>query len=68
MKFLRTPCISAVSNLLAGRFDPAKLAMARALELDPNLRVSNLRDLVPFRREKDFAKWAGALRRAGLPD
>src|SRR5437763_4529398 len=39
-KFVLGMCISAVSNLLAGRLDHAKLAMPRAPELDPNLRVS----------------------------
>jgi TolB-like protein/tetratricopeptide (TPR) repeat protein len=60
--------LSAASDVLAGRLDPAKLTMTRALELDPDLRVSNLRDLVPFRREKDFAAFAKALHEAGLPN
>lgn len=66
--FLLAICISAASNALAGRLEPAQRAMARALECDPNLRASNLRDLAPFRREEDFATFAKALREAGLPE
>jgi hypothetical protein len=41
--------------------------MARMRELDPAF-ISNLRDLLPLRRKEDFAKWAEALRKAGLPE
>jgi TolB-like protein len=66
--FLLALCISVASDVLAGRLDSAKLGMARALERDPDLRASNLRDLVPFRRPNDFATFANALREAGLPE
>src|SRR5438045_8465609 len=46
-KFVLGMCISSVSNLLAARYDHAELAIARALELDPKLRVSILRHLAP---------------------
>jgi hypothetical protein len=42
--------------------------MSRALECDPNLHASNLRDLAPFRRAEDFATFAKGLREAGLPE
>jgi TolB-like protein/Flp pilus assembly protein TadD len=64
--FLLTICTSAASNALAGRLEPARKAMARALELNPDLRASNLRDLAPFRRAEDFATFAKGLRKAGL--
>jgi TolB-like protein len=66
--FPLTLCISAASNALAGQLEPAQKAMARALELNPDLRASNLKDLAPFRREEDLAKFAEGLCRAGLPD
>ena len=65
--FLLTICISAASNALAGRLEPAQKAMARALELNPDLRASNLGDLSPFRRAEDLATFAKGLREAGLP-
>jgi TolB-like protein len=61
-------CISAASNALAGRLEPAQKAMARVLECAPDLRASNLRDLAPFRRAEDFATFAKGLRKAGLPE
>src|SRR5229473_662353 len=66
--FLLAICISAASNALAGRLEPAQKAMARALECNPDLRASNLRDLAPFRREQDLAMFAKGLRKAGLPE
>ena len=66
--FLLAICISAASNALAGRLEPAQIDMARALECNPDLRASNLRDLAPFRREQDLATFAKGLRNAGLPE
>jgi hypothetical protein len=42
--------------------------MQRLSQLDPGLRVSNLKDWVPIRRPEDFAKWSDGLRKAGLPE
>jgi tetratricopeptide (TPR) repeat protein len=66
--FLLAICISATSNALAGRLEPAQKAMTRALECYPNLRVSNLRDLALFLRAEDLATFAKGLRKAGLPE
>jgi TolB-like protein len=66
--FLLVICISAASNALAGRLQPAQKAMARALECNPDLRASNLEDLAPFRRAEDLALFAKGLREAGLPE
>jgi tetratricopeptide (TPR) repeat protein len=66
--FLHSICISAASNAFAGRLEPARRDVARALELKPNLRASNLGDLAPFRRTEDLAAFAEGLRKAGLPE
>jgi TolB-like protein/tetratricopeptide (TPR) repeat protein len=66
--FLLAIGISAASNALAGRIEPAQRGIARALECDPDLRASNLRDLAPFRRAEDLAIFAKGLRHAGLPE
>jgi len=66
--FLLAICISAASNAFAGNLERARRYMARALECDPELRGSSLNDLAPFRRSEDFARFARALRSAGLPD
>ncbi|HKA81804.1 MAG TPA: hypothetical protein VKD43_17320, partial [Xanthobacteraceae bacterium] len=66
---LATLRVAAVSNALAGRLEDARKAVARALELDPDMRLSNLKDRIgTFRRPEDFAKYADALRKAGLPE
>jgi tetratricopeptide (TPR) repeat protein len=66
--FLLAVCISAASNALGGRREEAGNAISRVLEADPDLRLSNLQRLVPFRRPEDFALLADGLRKAGLPD
>jgi TolB-like protein len=66
---LATLRVSAVSNAYAGRIEEAQKAVARALELDPEMRISNIKDRVgAFRRPEDYAKYAEGLRMAGLPE
>jgi TolB-like protein len=60
--------MAAGSHALAGRLDQAHKAMARLREIDPTLRVSRLRHLVPFRRPEDLAIYEEGLRKAGLPE
>jgi tetratricopeptide (TPR) repeat protein len=66
--FLLTICMSAASNALAGRLQPAQKGIAQALECNPDLRAFNLKDLAPFRRAEDLAMFAKGLRQAGLPE
>ncbi|WP_447803111.1 winged helix-turn-helix domain-containing tetratricopeptide repeat protein [Pseudomonas serbica] len=65
---LPTAALMAASHALSGRMDKAHLAMQRLHELDPTLRVSNLRDWLPIHRPEDFARFAEGLRLAGLPE
>ena len=60
--------MAAASHALAGRLAEAQKAMARMRQIDPELRGSNLTDLVPFRGPEDFARYAEGLQRAGLPE
>ncbi len=66
--FLPATRFAAASNALAGRIDAAIAAMERLRRLDPDLRVSNLHKLLPYRRREDAEKWAMAMRLAGLPE
>jgi TolB-like protein/class 3 adenylate cyclase len=66
--FLPAVRIAAASNALAGRLMEAHKLMAHLREADPSLRISDLKNLNPFRRPEDFARWAGGLRKAGLPE
>jgi len=60
--------LAAASHALAGRADKARQAMQRVRELDPSLRVSNLRDWLPIHRPEHLAQLAQGLRQAGLPE
>ncbi|WP_338699754.1 MULTISPECIES: winged helix-turn-helix domain-containing tetratricopeptide repeat protein [unclassified Bradyrhizobium] len=66
--FLLTICMCAACNALTGRLEPAQKSIARARERNPDLCISNLDDLAPFRRAEDLALFAKGLREAGLPD
>jgi TolB-like protein len=60
--------ITAASHALAGRLDQAHKAMARLRQIDPRLRVSDIRRMFPFRRPEDLARYEEGLRKAGLPE
>jgi TolB-like protein len=59
--------IAAAANALAGRLERAQKMLAHLRQIDPALRVSNLKDLTPLRRPEDVAKYAEGMRKAGLP-
>ena len=60
--------IAAASYALAGRASEASTVLARVRQLDPDLRVSNLRDsLGAYRHREHVTKYEDALRLAGLP-
>ena len=61
-------CISAASNALTGHLGEAERAMARVRQLDPAMRISNLRERCPIRRPEDFAGLTNGMRKAGLPE
>ena len=66
---LATLRIAAVANAFAGHGEKARLAVNRALELDPGMRISTLKDRIGiFRRPEDYAKYEQGLRMAGLPE
>ena len=60
--------VLAASCALIGRQEQASKAMARLRELDPALRLSNLKELLPVRRPEDSNRLAEGLRKAGLPE
>jgi tetratricopeptide (TPR) repeat protein len=60
--------MAAASHASAGRLVEAAAFMARMRALDPELRLTNLARAVPFRGAEDIARYADALRKAGLPE
>jgi TolB-like protein len=61
--------IDAASSAMAGRPEQAHKAMARLRQLNPALRVSNLKDVGgPYQRAEDVSRYEEGLRQAGLPE
>jgi hypothetical protein len=54
--FYTTLRYAAASNVLAGRMEEAQQVMARLRRIGPELRVSDLKDMVPLRRPQDRAR------------
>ncbi len=67
-KHMTSICIAAASNALAGRLAEAQKAMARLRELDPAMRIANVKDWAPLRRPGNLARLEEGLRKAGLPE
>jgi adenylate cyclase len=66
--FVGTIRIFAASSALTGRLEEARQAIARVRSIAPALRVSNLKNVVPFRQPEHLEKYADGLRKAGLPE
>jgi tetratricopeptide (TPR) repeat protein len=61
--------IAAASNGMAGRPEQARKLVTLLQQLNPALRVSNLKDVVgPYRRAADLSRYEEGLRQAGLPE
>jgi TolB-like protein len=58
----------AASLALGGRVAEARAAIEKMRQLDPDLRISDLQDRLPFRRPDDLARYSEGLRIAGLPE
>jgi TolB-like protein len=66
--FLLVAAIVAASHALTGETEEARRAMGHLRQLDPALRISNLREWLPIQRAQDLAIFADGLRKAGLPE
>jgi TolB-like protein/class 3 adenylate cyclase len=60
--------VLAASKALAGHLEEAREAMDRLLQIDPALRISNLKNRISPLQPNDLAKYVDALRKAGLPE
>ena len=60
--------MAAAGHALAGRLEEAQKMMARMRQIDPELRVSNLKNVVGFFGSEDLARYWEGLRKAGLPE
>jgi tetratricopeptide (TPR) repeat protein len=66
--FFMALCVAAASAALAARIADANKAMTRLRQLNPELRCSTVKSLLPIRRPEDLKKFTEALRLAGLPE
>ena len=60
--------MAAAGQALAGRLEEAQKMMARMRQIDPELRVSNLKNVIGFFGSDDLARYSEGLRKAGLPE
>jgi tetratricopeptide (TPR) repeat protein len=61
--------IGAASNAMAGNAELAQKAAARIQKLNPDLRVSNLKNVLgPYQHAEPLWRYEDGLRRAGLPE
>ena len=61
--------IDAASNAMTGRPARAQKAITRLRQVNPTLRVSNLKEVLgPYRRAEDRSLYEEGLRKAGLPE
>jgi TolB-like protein len=60
--------ILAASYAHAGRVDSARLTVKRLRERNPTMRLSDLRTIIPWRRQDDLRRYTEGLRMAGLPE
>jgi adenylate cyclase len=60
--------VLSASKALAGQLEEARSAVARLIQLNPSLRVSHIKKLLPIRRPDDLARLEEGLRLAGLPE
>ena len=63
-KFVAGHRILAACRAKSGRIDEARQAWARAIQLDPTLGISGIKDL--YRRPEDIEKLTQAFRIAGM--
>ena len=66
--FVGTIRMLAASNALSGHLEDARKAIERACQLDPAMRLSNLKERIGPFRPQDFVKYEAGLRLAGLPE
>jgi adenylate cyclase len=59
---------AAASHAFAGRLTKARQLMAQVRESNSALRLSQIKDLIPLNRARDFERWIEGLYKSGLPE
>jgi TolB-like protein len=66
--FLMATAFAAASYALSSRISDAQRTMERLRQLDPTLRLADLKEWLPIQRPENLATLADGLRKAGLPE
>jgi TolB-like protein len=66
--FLAGQRIMMACHAMSGNIEEARQSCRIALQQDPTLRLSQLHNVVPFRRAQDLERLAEAYRIAGIPE
>ena len=66
--WLPSMILATASAALSEKLEDAQHLASRLRSLDPTLRISNLRERLPFSRPEYLAPYEEGLRRAGLPE
>ena len=66
--YLPAAGVATAVRALGGHLEEAREAMRHLRQIDPTLRISNLKDRHPIRRPEHLARFADGLRQAGLPE
>lgn len=66
--FLAALRLVAAGSALGGRPEEAHKTMQHLLQLNPTLRISDLKDVYPFHRSEDLANLIEGFRKAGMPE
>jgi TolB-like protein/class 3 adenylate cyclase len=67
-KFVGAHLVMMASHAMSGQVKEAREVCVRAMQLDPTLRISGIKDWGPNRRPEDIEKLAQAFRIAGVPE
>jgi hypothetical protein len=59
---------AAIAYSVLNRTDEAQSMMRRLQSVDPDARVSQLRNWIPFQRSEDAALFIEGMRKAGMPE
>jgi tetratricopeptide (TPR) repeat protein len=60
--------VLAAGNALAGRFAEAQEPIRLLRSIDPEMRLSRLKEFLPYNRPEDIARFIEGFRLAGMPE
>jgi TolB-like protein/class 3 adenylate cyclase len=66
--YLSSQRILMACHAMSGRIEGAREICARLMQLNPDQRISRIKDRIPFRRVQDIERLAQAFRIAGMPE